>query len=68
MTKEQFVQLHKHHFLGLVADSIGKQRSGGDLGLFLTQAIEKIDTRLGQIFDQLQPKPAATAAQPGGQK
>ena len=66
MTREQFVQMHKHHFLGLVADSIGKQRSGGELGLFLTQAIEKIDTRLGQIFDQLQPKPGPQGPQPGG--
>jgi hypothetical protein len=53
MTREAFIELHRHELAGYVADAALFQRQGGELALWLRTKMRQIDQRLGEMFDQL---------------
>lgn len=57
ITKEAFLNRHKHEFYGHVFDAIqaGKNRSGGELSMFMDLMQRKIDKRLREIYDGFVP-------------
>ncbi len=59
MTREEFVARYRHELAGIVLDGTIARRSGGELSLWLATAMQAIDARLGQMYDQLQPPPPA---------
>lgn len=71
MDRAAFIDRWRHELSGMVLDGATTQRTGADLGLFARTIMQKIDARLGAMYDQLHPetKPAAQAAPtPGGKR
>jgi hypothetical protein len=68
MDRAAFIEKWRHEMAGLVLDGCAVHRTGAEFALFARQIMHKVDQRLGQMYDQLNPKPAAptngTAAQP----
>ena len=54
-TREAFVSLHEHEFLGHLCDAVATRRAGGELALWLTNMKVKIRDRLGKAYDDLLP-------------
>ena len=67
-TREEFVALHQHHFLGMLLDAVTQHRSGAEMSMWLHVSASSIKERLGKAYDDLKPKePLPTkAAQPEG--
>lgn len=55
MTRQDFIDKHKHELAGVIADAAVVQRAGAPLAHFLRLAMQRIDQRLGSIYDDLQP-------------
>lgn len=55
MTREQFIDAWRHELAGFVLDGATANRTGADLGLFARTIMQKIDQRLGRMYDQLNP-------------
>ncbi len=70
MTKDEFIEYHRHELGGWLLDAATAQRTGSELALSIRFAMKRIDARLSLMFDQLQPKaeanhkPATPPAQP----
>jgi hypothetical protein len=56
-TREEFIRLHQHLFMGLLLDAVTARRSGGEQALWLDCAAADIKKRLGAAYDDLIPKP-----------
>lgn len=56
-SREEFIRLHQHEFLGLLLDAVTARRSGGEQALWLDFAAKAIKERLGRAYDDLLPKP-----------
>ena len=52
-TRQEFIDLHYHHFCGLLLDAVTHSRTGGELSLWLKMAQNKITDRLGKGYDDL---------------
>lgn len=68
MDRAAFIDRWRHELSGMVLDGATTQRTGADLGLFARTIMQKIDQRLGSMYDQLHPQPAAQAATTPGEK
>ncbi len=62
MSKEDFINRWRHELAGEILDACTVQRTGADLGLFVRRVMQKIDARLGQMWQEFQPKPTANGA------
>ncbi|MGD9712862.1 MAG: hypothetical protein AB7V46_12435 [Thermomicrobiales bacterium] len=62
MTKTEFIDRWKHELAGMVLDAM-LHRHGAEAAIFARNSMRKIDERLGQMFDQLNP-PAEVPAKP----
>jgi hypothetical protein len=66
MSREEFIESHRHFFGGLVLDAATAQRTGADLALSIRTVMKRIDAELGKAFDSL--KPAEKPPPPKGTK
>ncbi len=57
MTKQQFVDEHRHELFGMVTDAAVTQARGAPLSIFLRELAKKIDRRLEMIYDELTKPP-----------
>ena len=75
MTRSDFIAAHRHAIAGLVLDAATNRASGAELSLFMRTILARVDTLLGDAYDDVtrqpvappangQPKLAAPAAQP----
>lgn len=55
MTKEQFQDRWRYHLAGIVLDATAC-RTSEERALFLRNVLAKIDSNLGSMYDQMQPK------------
>ncbi len=66
VTRQEFVDRHKHELAGLLMDGMFVERSGAMRASWTRDAMRRIDQKLGDIYDQLcedkQPKPQLRAA------
>lgn len=53
MTKEEFIEDHRHELGGWILDAATAMRTGGELAVSIRQAMRRIDARLSMMFDQL---------------
>jgi hypothetical protein len=56
-TREQFIDLHRYEFGGMILDAVTTKLTGAPLALFLQQISAKIDARLGKAYDDLMKQP-----------
>lgn len=61
MTKQAFIEKHRHELAGLVADAFTVTARGGPLAIMIREAFKKIDARLALIYDELCPAPHVPA-------
>lgn len=64
MTREEFIQSHRHEFGGLVLSAATAGLTGAALSVFLRGVYQRIDAELSQAWQELQPKPANGVAGP----
>lgn len=64
MTRDEFIEVHKHELLGILLDAVTTRRTGGSLSIWLDMAAKRTVEHLGEAFDSLAPKPVVTAAPP----
>ncbi len=57
MTRETFIENHKHMLGGICLDLVSRAKSGPELSILLGQAMERIETILGRCWDESNPKP-----------
>lgn len=55
MTRQEFVELHRHQIAGLVLDAATAGRNGAELSQWLKLAMGKIDQQLGKMWENLSP-------------
>ena len=53
MTRQQAIEKYKHEFAGFVLDAATAGRSGGELSLWLRTAVQRIDAKIGAMFDEI---------------
>lgn len=53
MSKEEFIETHRHEIGGWLLDAATAMRTGGDLALSIRTAMKRIDARLAVMYDQL---------------
>jgi len=57
LTRQDFVEKHRHELAGIAFDAALAGRKGGELALWARTMLVQIDRRLGMIYDELT-KPA----------
>lgn len=55
MTRQEFVELHRHQIAGLVLDAATAGRQGAELSVWLKLVMGKIDQQLGKMWNDLHP-------------
>jgi hypothetical protein len=55
MTKDAFVDAHRHEIGGWLLDAATSGRTGGQLAASVRLYMKKIDLRLSSMYDQLVP-------------
>jgi hypothetical protein len=57
-TREQFIQEFRHEIEGWLLDAAMSGKHGAELSVWLRQMRQKIETKLGVMYDASQPQPA----------
>lgn len=53
MTRDEFLERHRHELAGLVLDAAVGERRGADLAIFLRNAMKRTDALLGAVWADL---------------
>ncbi len=53
MTRQDFIDAHRHEISGAVLDILFRKAEGGELSLLVRQLLTKIDRTLGNAYDEL---------------
>ena len=63
MTRQQFIERHRHEIGGLVLDAATWGAHGSELSVRLRHVMRAIDAKLAEVYDDLVPplEPAAPA-------
>jgi hypothetical protein len=56
MTKEKFIEAHRHEIAGWVMDAYTSGRTGAEAACAMRNTMKLIDARLAAMYGQLQPK------------
>jgi len=64
VTKQQFLEKYKHELYGVLFDALRNPRSGPEGSRWYDAMCQRIDARLGEIFDSLTKQPEAIAPKP----
>ena len=80
MTRDEFLERHRHEMVGIVIDAASVPRAGGEMALWLRTMMRRIDLRLTEIYKDCHPEkrlpnakwleafPPQKTAQPGDKK
>lgn len=60
-----FVEKYRHELTGLICDAATVARSGVPLSIFLRGAMQRVDQKLGEMFNELKAEPAPLPIQKG---
>lgn len=55
MTRAEFIDKHRPHFAGLVADAFSSDKKGAESGIRLRLWLRQIDEELAKIYAELYP-------------
>lgn len=64
MNRDDFIAHFRHEFMGIMLEAARNKEDGGRLGIMLDMWIKKIELRLGQAWDRLQPPKPSDAKPP----
>jgi hypothetical protein len=65
MTREAFTAARKHKLMGMMLDCfMNGHRKGAEASLYLSTIQSQVMEELNRMYDDLQPKPAASPAKP----
>ncbi len=53
MTRQEFIDTHRHEISGAVLDVLFRKAEGGELSLLVRQLLTRIDRSLGTAYDEL---------------
>lgn len=56
MSKDDFLDRHRHEIIGLILDAATSGRTGADLSLWLRRVGGRVDDKLAQIWQELRPE------------
>lgn len=54
-----FIEKYRHELTGMICDAATVARSGVPLSMFLRTSMQKVDQRLGEMFNELRPEATA---------
>lgn len=57
MTRQDFIDGHRHRLGGMVLDAATAGASGEALSILCRNILRKVDQELGRIYDELRPEP-----------
>jgi hypothetical protein len=68
MTRQEFIDRHKHELVGVVIDGMVAERKGGESALFVRTVMHRYDRLLGAIYDDFHTAAKPPAAPPAKQE
>ena len=57
MNREQFIDKHRPHFSGLIADAFTSDKKGAESGIRLRLWLRQVDEELARIWKEFNPEP-----------
>lgn len=55
MTRQEFIESHRHAILGVIWDLVYSRATGGELSMRISAGIATIDKGIGAMYDTLYP-------------